>query len=198
MSARPPNPESAKGQPTTNGPAPQITPTRTESLKPVHETSKPLAPTPVFDSIDKELTARPQWVLWNYQWDGERWTKVPKKPDGYGASTTDLMTWSRFKTVVDAYRKGGFDGIGFVTCSGDPYQMIDLDHCIDLDTGVVAEWANEILQDAKSEGAYVELSPSKTGFHIIGCGKQDVRGTKRNDAELYTSGRFFTITGVLA
>jgi hypothetical protein len=94
----------------------------------------------------------------------------------------------------ETYKTGKFDGFGFVTSKTDPYVLIDLDHVID-GTGVTADWAQEIVSAAKREGGYIERSPSGTGYHIIGRGRQLENGSKKNDAEIYTSGRFFTITG---
>ena len=43
-------------------------------------------------------------------------------------------------------------------------------------------------------GSYAELSPSRTGVHIIVRGSLPT-GLKRPEIEMYSRGRFFTITG---
>jgi putative DNA primase/helicase len=126
-----------------------------------------------------------------------KWTKVPTQPNGAYASSTNPATWSSFKECVAAYQAGLADGVGFVTSASDPYVLIDLDHCFDPTTGVIEPWAVPILKAALREGAYVELSPSGTGFHIIAKGPQGFKGLKNNGGEMYCSGRFFTLTGVL-
>jgi hypothetical protein len=149
-------------------------------------------PAAIIENIPTELRILPQWVCWEYRERDGRRTKVPVKPDGRSASSTDPATWSDFETVRKA--ASGFDGIGFVTASTDPYVLIDLDHVIGTD-GFVLDWADPIIDAANIEGAYVERSVSATGYHIIGRGGQRETGAKRNDCEIYTSGRFFTMSG---
>jgi putative DNA primase/helicase len=159
--------------------------------------ARPVPPKPRLETIPAELRALPQWVMWKYVLNKakDKWTKVPYQIDGAYASTTNVTTWTMFDTVAETYDKGKFDGIGFVTCESDPYLLIDLDYAIDPTTGEVLEWAADIVAKAKAEGAYIEMSPSGTGFHIIGRGEQLAHGGKRNDAEMYSSARFFTMTG---
>ena len=154
--------------------------------------------------IPDELKARPQWCNWKYARAGEKWTKHPYNPrTGRKASSTDLLTWSPFDVVFEAYEAGGYDGIGFVFCSGDPYTGVDLDGCRDQKTGEVEPWAAKIIRDFDS---FTELSPSGTGFHILvrgglpGGGRKRgfKRGCKRGSIEIYDMKRFFTVTGHVA
>jgi putative DNA primase/helicase len=160
---------------------------------------RPVAPVPRFDSIPAELRSLPQWVMWRYAPNKKKdsWTKVPHHPTNADAeaSSTDAATWSPFHTVAAAYSSRDFDGIGFVTSQDDPYVMADLDAVIDATTGEVIDWAREIVESAEREGAYIEKSPSGIGFHIIGRGRQLTTGRKKNKAELYSKGRYFTIPG---
>ena len=136
--------------------------------------------------------------MWKYVLNGkkDKWTKVPYQTSGASASATDPTTWTMFATVAQAYDTKRFDGIGFVTSANDPYLLIDLDSAVDTGTGEIAPWAAAIIAKAKAEGAYIESSPSGTGFHIIGRGEQLAHGLKRNKAEIYSSARFFTMTGI--
>jgi putative DNA primase/helicase len=143
------------------------------------------------DGIPNELKGRPQWVNWKYAWDGKKWTKHPYNPrTGRKASSTDLLTWSTFEEVLEAYEAGRFDGLGFVLCSGDPFTGIDFDGCRNPETGQVKEWAMEIVEMVS---AYAEVSPSGCGLHLI------VRGvlpnSRRGGVEVYSHSRFFTMTG---
>jgi putative DNA primase/helicase len=143
--------------------------------------------------IPADLRKLTQWVCWVYAYRDGDWTKIPMQPNGACASSTDPKTWSSFKTVLAGYENGGFDGIGFVTCDRDPFVLIDLDHVFDLKTATFEPWAEAIVNAAIKDGAYVELSPSGTGVHIIGRGPKGVTH-KTAQVELYTTARFLTIS----
>jgi primase-polymerase (primpol)-like protein len=78
-----------------------------------------------------------------------------------------------------------------VFSSGDPIIGIDLDNCRDPETGDLKEWAAKVC--ATFANAYKEVSPSGGGVHIIARGKTPNR--KRGDLEIYSSARYFRITG---
>jgi putative DNA primase/helicase len=138
--------------------------------------------------IPEELRARPQWVVWKAV--GEKPDKVPYSArTGCKASSTDLMTWSTFEEALEAYKNGEYAGLGFVFSSADPYAGIDLDDCVD-ERGEIASWALEIVRYFDS---YTELSATGTGLHIIVRG--DVPNRRKGDVEVYSSKRFFTVTG---
>jgi putative DNA primase/helicase len=142
--------------------------------------------------IPDALKVRPQWVNWRYALDREKWTKHPYNPrSGKKASSTDLLTWSAFDHIYDAYKAGDYDGIGFVLCSGDPLTGIDLDGCRDPESGEMAAWAEEIV---RCFGSYTELSPSGTGVHILVKGKAPA-SLKRPGLEMYSTERYLTVTG---
>lgn len=142
------------------------------------------------EGIPCELKARPQWVNWKRERRGDKVTKVPYTPDtGRKASSTDLMTWGTFEQALDVLED--YDGVGFVFCSADPYTGIDLDHCRDPETGQIEPWAQEIV---KALASYSEVSPNGEGCHIIVKGKVPRNG-RRGEVEMYSSDRFFTVTG---
>lgn len=161
------------------------------------------------EGLPAELIARAAYVNWNYvklkdkatgkakltKTGATRYTKVPCRPDGGPADTTNSKTWSTFAECHAAYGQGRFDGVGFVASPDDPYTLIDLDHVFDRGTGAVEAWAQPILETATKEGAYIELSPSGTGIHIFGKGPKKFEGRKANDAEMYCQDRYFTMTG---
>ena len=140
-----------------------------------------------------------QWVNWRYevQKKGEKPTKPPLNPHTIGArparknrhaSTTNPQTWSTFEHVCR--NMSDSTGIGFVFTP--PYIGLDLDHCV-ID-GVLNFHAREVL--AKFSHTYAEISPSGTGIHFI---VQGVflweKGIKGNVIEIYSPGRYFTVTG---
>jgi putative DNA primase/helicase len=140
------------------------------------------------ESIPEELRVRPQWVVWKAV--GERPDKVPYSAStGRKASSTDLLTWATFQEALEAYENGEYDGVGFIFSSADPYTGVDLDDCVDED-GVIPVWALEIVRYFDS---YTELSVTGTGLHIIVRG--DVPNRRKGDVEVYSSKRFFTVTG---
>ena len=147
----------------------------------------------ISEGIPDELKARPQWVCWRFALDSKkRWTKHPYNPrTGKMASHSELMTWSGFETVHEAYETGRYDGVGFIFCSGDPYTGVDLDGCRDPETGEVEVWAVEIVHYLDS---YTELSPSGKGLHVIVKGKAP-KALKLPYIEMYSIERFFTMSG---
>jgi putative DNA primase/helicase len=140
------------------------------------------------ESISEELRVRPQWVVWRAV--GDKPDKVPYSARiGRKASSTDLLTWSTFQDALEAYESGEYAGVGFVFSSADPYTGIDLDDCVDAD-GEIALWALEI---ARYFDSYTELSASGSGLHIIVRG--EVPNRRKDEVEVYSSKRFFTVTG---
>lgn len=84
------------------------------------------------------------------------------------------------------------DHVGFVLTANDPYFCIDLDHC--LIDGVCSSLALEAC--TMFAGAYVEISYSRDGLHIIGRGTPPPGfSTRGPGVELYTEKRFIAITG---
>jgi putative DNA primase/helicase len=140
------------------------------------------------ENIPGDLKALPQWVVWKAV--GEKPDKVPYSArTGRRASSTDLLTWSTFQEALEAYENGGYAGLGFVFSSADPYTGIDLDDCVD-ENGEIASWALKIVRYFDS---YTELSATGTGLHVIVRG--DVPNRRKDDVEVYSSKRFFTVTG---
>ena len=159
----------------------------------VAETESPKALKVISEGIPDELKVRPQWVCWRYALDSKgKWTKHPYNPrSGRKASSTDLMTWSKFEDVLVAYETEKYDGIGFVFCSGDPYCGVDLDSCRDPETGEIEGWAAEIIETLDS---FTELSPSGEGVHVIAKGKVPA-ALKLDYIEMYSIERYFTMSG---
>jgi putative DNA primase/helicase len=140
------------------------------------------------ENIPRELKVRPQWVVWEAV--GEKPDKVPYSArTGREASSTDLMTWSTFPEALEAYEHGEYDGLGFMFSSADPYTGVDLDGCVN-ENGEIADWALGIARYLDSD---TELSATGAGLHIIVRG--DVPNRRRGDIEVYSSKRFFTVTG---
>lgn len=153
------------------------------------------------EGIPDELRDRKQWVVWQYFLKDptakKPWTKKPLRPNGQPAATTDSKTWSSFDAVARAYAQGRYDGIGFVFTADDAYVGVDLDAHRHPETGALDEVARDVI--ARLPGAYVEVSPSATGLHLIARGVLPPGPRKRDEigVEMYEAGRYFCMTGVL-
>jgi putative DNA primase/helicase len=114
----------------------------------------------------------PYWVVWRRETrinaDGTKYeTKITYDPrSGKLAAVDNPQTWAtcdeaRLFSVTHKY-----DGIGLVLGEHDEicFGGIDLDRCRNLETGVIADWALEIVEYFNS---YTELSPSRTGLKIF-------------------------------
>lgn len=134
-----------------------------------------------------------QWVCWSSEERNGKQTKIPYSPTtGARARSDDPKTWSALSLAREAMCGKDYDGIGFVFTTTDPFCGVDLDGCLDLETGDVDSWALEIIEKL---GSYTEISPSGTGLHVIVRAKLPDGGNRKGQIEMYDRGRFFTITG---
>ena len=162
-----------------------------------------------------ELKLLKNWVMWGGVWNGSKWTKRPIQVSGYGASTTNPKHWSTFEDVKHAYecaiQRGYMElrekdkpvqqipigGIGFVF-DGKPdkdglvFAGVDFDKVISADYQQIASLAAERI---KRLGSYFEYSVSGYGLHVIVKAHALPAGIAHDGVELYTEGRFFTMTG---
>ena len=141
--------------------------------------------------IPKELLTYRQWVLWRYETVSGRVTKIPYSVKGFKASVTNPKDWSDWETVNSMRQY--YDGIGFVFTSEDPFIGIDWDHCLDYDKGIFSP--SEIEKEIFALESYAEVSPSGTGVHAIIRGVLPRVKSRGNGREIYSQGRFFTVTG---
>ena len=146
--------------------------------------------------IPEEMKQAQRWVCWaavpKTRKDGTvQLTKEPRRADepSRKASSTDPSTWSDFTTAMAAVQDGKATGIGFVL--GDGWAGIDFDNAIAGDPPSVTAEASEVISAFHS---YTEFSPSGTGIHIIVHGNV-TGGRKVGNIEMYSAGRYFTVTG---
>jgi len=69
---------------------------------------------------------------------------------------------------------------------------VDRYKCRDPQTGKIEAWARDIIKRLNS---YTEVSPSGRGLHIIIKGKLPPGGNRKGNIEIYSHGRYFTMTG---
>src|SRR5829696_7517591 len=136
-----------------------------------------------------------QWLCWRSVERNGKPTKIPYSPlTGQRASSTTPGTWAGYEEAVRACKEHGYGGIGFVFTGEDDLCGVDLDGCLDPETGEIEGWAQEIIEELSS---YTEISPSGTGVHIL------VRATlpaelgrnRKGRFEAYDRDRYFTVTG---
>lgn len=142
------------------------------------------------------LTEMPNWVCWKYETRKGRKTKVPYTTTGVHASVADPATWTDHASAAATAEAGGYDGIGFVLTEHAGITGVDLDHCIDPDTGEIQPAAQEIVDRLQS---YTEITPSGEGLRILLQGRLSGTGNRKRwrgiEVEIYSRGRYLTVTG---
>jgi putative DNA primase/helicase len=144
------------------------------------------------ENLLPRLVSRTQWMAWRrVERNGGKFSKQPINPHNGGAGKhNDPTTWGSLAEAL-ALRA---DGIGFTLSGDDPFCILDIDGAIDED-GALTELAGRVLD--RFRGAYVELSPSGRGLHIIIEGKLPGKGrnSQKLGLEVYDRLRFVTVTG---
>jgi len=136
-----------------------------------------------------------QWINWDPipKPEGGKPAKVPfcyktnRKIDAQ-----DPVNWSTY-----AEAKASNENVGFVYTENDPYFCVDLDNAL-----VNGEWAPNVQTILNYfPSAYVEISYSNNGLHIIGqSGNIPAHRNKVKidgfDVELYSQGRFIAFSEI--
>jgi AAA domain len=157
-------------------------------------------------AIDELAALGARFVCWRWETRDGRRTKPPINPHTGGyADTTNPGTWADLGTAMAAVERYKLDGVGFVLAAErDGIVGTDLDGCRDPAAGKLATWSQKILAGLRT---YTEVSPSGTGVKVLlradpvpkllankrTIGKAN--GTKPPAVEIYTSGRYFCLTG---
>ncbi len=148
-------------------------------------------------NVPEELRDTPQWDCWKLR-DGR---KIPidattGNPYPPGKQDSDHMANATFWEACELFkRRSDLQGIGFRFKSTDPYTGVDLDDVREPATGELQPWALDAVREFDT---YAEISPSETGIHIIGLAKIKALTKTEHYAghiEMYSEGRYFTITG---
>ena len=140
-------------------------------------------------TIPLELKQQPNWVLWRWEHRDGKLTKPPYQVNGTHARANDPSTWTDFETVMQAFRSGMWDGIGFML-DGD-FTGIDWDDCVNPVGGIDPE----ILVEIRAINSYTEYSPSGTGLKTLVRGTLPAGGHHSERVGVFDRSRYFCITG---
>lgn len=160
--------------------------------------SRPTKPArmPILEqSIPDQLAVLDRWLGWDWRWGRDKWDKPPVNVRGGDGSSTDPATWTDLPTALAAAEAEEIDGIGIAlgeVVDGLVLSGIDVDDCRDPETGELSDDARVII--AKCPG-YWEASPSGTGIKGLFWGVKPPGGCSRGNFEIYSAGRYFTVTG---
>lgn len=161
-------------------------------------------------NIPEELKRERGWVGWAPDPDTGR----PKCPvlvsaKSRRASTRKPETWTTFDRAVafqQKYGDGKTHGIGYVFIATQGLVYLDID-CAVEPNGELREWAKPFVEPF-IDRAYMELSPSGTGLHIITKGSlpgtveggvakfpEHAVGERVPEVAIFCGGKYTTITG---
>lgn len=148
----------------------------------------------IFSNIPNELKQHNRWCNWKLVERNGKETKIPIDSNtGQNAKSNDPSTWGSFEEAIEGLEYN--TGIGYFFA--EPYMGIDIDDVSeDLDKFMRNDLSENIVFDMY-EGlkSYAEISPSGKGIHIILKGKVPSSRRRKDNVEMYDSGRFFTMTG---
>jgi Protein of unknown function (DUF3987) len=151
------------------------------------------------------LLAQKRWVVWRYETASGK-SKPSKVPHVAAwperkASSKNPKDWCDFEAAISSMRVHKFDGVSFTLAEADTthFAAFDLDDCRNPDNGALATWAQTLIEECNS---YVEITPSGTGFRIIGYGRADppvlnkIKAPEGGSCEIYRSKpKFIAVTG---
>ena len=135
-------------------------------------------------SLINKFRGQKRWVNWQYKTVDGKQTKMPI------GKSNDPTTWSTYDELKDKKNVGIMFGLD------KKFLGIDIDHCVE-NGKIVHEYRDEIVNFIKQSNTYVELSPSKTGIHLYFelTEPLELITNKKAPYEVYSSLRFFTVTG---
>lgn len=158
---------------------------------------------PELDNIPVELRSVDRWIVWKGVWkpQKQKYDKVPVHPTkGYKINHLDPKNHLPAADAWAAYSDGMGSGIGFVMTgepittadNGDPLYPVGIDFDNLASSKETTEYARSVY---KRLGCYMEVSPSGTGLRMFVLSRTPPRSGQTSKGEMYTSGRFLTVTG---
>lgn len=143
----------------------------------------------------EELIELDRWCVWEYVERDGKTTKLPINPlTGELAKSNDESTWTSYENALYAFKTRRGDGLGFFFKA--PYIGIDLDNVEgEIFRYQNGDYENNIVHEFyETFKSYGEISPSGTGIHIIAKGEIPGDRRRKGNVEMYSEGRFFTMT----
>lgn len=134
-----------------------------------------------------------RWVNYRLEARGNKMSKLPVSPFTKKlASSTNSNDWSTY----DVAKKASSD-VGIVFTPEQTLLGIDIDHCL-TNNKITHEQKNIIADLILEADTYTEVSPSGEGLHLFleVSSALTLNSNKKAPYEAYTSGRYFTFTGV--
>lgn len=142
-------------------------------------------------AIPEELRKFPNFLHWKPEIRDGKETKVPYRAgEQRKAKSNDSTTWTTFERAVETLNGDG-RGLGWVVTAETRIVFTDIDECVDLVTGAIAPYAQKIIERCAT---YAERSPND-GVHIWSRGTLPDAGNKVGTLEMYTTGKYATMTG---
>lgn len=152
--------------------------------------------------IPAELKEKHHWVCWvvrNTKPSG-KFDKIPINPiNGSYIDGTNPKNWLSFEEACEHYDKGKCDGIG-IGLSRQPFCENEVGeplYLVALDFDGVANRPEEMQSVWESlKHPYTEVSPSGKGLRMFALSRILITGGNDGQGhEMYSSGRFVTVTG---
>ncbi len=155
-------------------------------------------------NIPELLRKLPRWLCWKagpLKPNG-KFDKFPVDPvTGRKINGRDATRWRTFNEAVAGYLGSVADGIGFALSDQHPIgiggidfyvTVADFDQCRERMDQIHLLW-RELWEPL------TELSPTGNGLHMWGLSRVPLKGGNAGDGrELYSGGRFMTMTGISA
>lgn len=154
--------------------------------------------------IPELLREIPRWICWKagpLKANG-KFDKCPSDPrTGHKINGRDPKHWRTFNEVMGGYLGHISDGIGFALSDQHPLCIGGIDFYVTVaDFDQCAGRMDELYRLWQElSKPFTEVSPSGNGLHMWGLSRMPLKGGNAgNGRELYSGGRFVTMTGVKA
>ena len=155
-------------------------------------------------NVPAELKAIPTWCCYRTQWNEEKGKKdkfIISPIDGKWTSTKEPGKWVTFEAAMKYARENNCEGLSILLDKKYGITCIDLDKCIEIETGKLNERASKLVETLS--GTYIERSTSGNGLHIfvkddiLKNGTYNMTSVDKNkgDLEVYDDKRIMSLTG---
>jgi len=149
--------------------------------------------------LPDDLLEEKRWLVWRNE-DGRKVPYYPtthRRRSGTMETPQDFASMANHADALEALKTHipHYTGLGYAVTNG--HLFIDLDDVLGENGKFTDTWAETFTYKAIAAGAFVEVSYSGTGVHIIGTGHARKAGAKGINIEVYPDKRFVAVTGEL-